>query len=136
MIKREKWIIWGFFSVLVFGLLMITGTLFSGVHFVDDHEMMRFVNHIEKEGVWSCINYEVHRDLTMRFRPLYYFVRVCLVILFGYNYLAWGVFTACTITVALVMSYFCARKLGCNIIHSVFFALVIITPFIMFFLLY
>lgn len=125
MTKREKWMVWGVASVLVFGLLMITGTLFSGVHFVDDHEMMRFAKHIEEEGLWSCISYEVRRDLGMRFRPLYYFLRVCLVAVLGYNYLAWAIFTAGTIIIALSMSYFCARKLGCNIFYSVLFALVI-----------
>ena len=125
MTKREKWLVWVGFSVLVFGVLIITGTLFSGVHFVDDHEMMRFAKHIEGEGFWSCINYEMRRDLGLRFRPLYYFLRICLVTVLGYNYFAWGVWTAGTIIVALAMSYFCARKLGCNIFNSVLFALVI-----------
>lgn len=125
MTKKEKWMAWGLFSIFVFGLLLITGTLFSGVHFVDDHEMMRFVAHMEKNGFWSCVRYEVNRDLGMRFRPLYYFVRICLTTVLGYNYFAWAVFTAGTIVVTLVMSYLCARKLGCNIFYAVLFALVI-----------
>lgn len=125
MTKKEKWLTWGLFSLFVFGLLAITGTLFSGVHFVDDHEMMRMAKHIENDGLWSCINYEVNRDMGMRFRPLYYTLRACLVAVFSYNYSVWAIFTALTIVVALSMSYFCARKLGCNIFYSVLFALVI-----------
>jgi len=125
MTKREKWLVWGFFSVFVFGLLMITGTLFSGVHFVDDHEMMNFAVQMREEGFWNCVSVAVQRDLSMRFRPLYYLLRICLVSVLGYNYLAWAILTAASIVVTLVMSYFCARKLGCNIFYSVVFGLVI-----------
>ncbi len=125
MTKKEKWSAWLWFTVFVFGLLTITGTLFSGIHCVDDHEMMRFTLHIKERGIWDCIISETQRDLGLRFRPLYYFIRICLVLVLGYNYEMWAIMTAGTIVVALTMGYFCARKLGCNIFYSVIFSLII-----------
>lgn len=125
MTKREKWLTWGLFSVFVFGLLAITGTLFSGVHFVDDHEIMSYAMQIEEDGFWTCVRNTMHSDWSIRFRPLYCFLRVCLVAVIGYNYHAWAVLTAGIIVITLATSYFCARKLGCNIFYSVIFASVI-----------
>lgn len=122
---KEKWLVWGLFSVFVFSLLTITGTLFSGIHFVDDHEMISYAIQIKEDGFWNCVWNTVVNDLDIRFRPLYSFLRVCIVAVIGYNYDAWAILTAAVIVIVLSMGYFCARELGCSVFYSIIFPLVI-----------
>ena len=125
MKNKEKWLVWGGFAVLVYGLLIVTGTLFSGIHCVDDHEFIRYVMHMEEKGIWDCIISEIRIDLDTRFRPMYYFIRICLVAVIGYNFILWGILTGGVIVIALAMAYFSARKLGCSSFYSIIFSLII-----------
>ena len=72
--KKEALLVWGFFAVLVFGVVLGMGTLTSGFHLVDDWEFAKYVDWmtLENRSLWSCLKEAVGYDLTMRFRPLYY----------------------------------------------------------------
>ncbi len=76
--KREAVLVWIFFAVLVFGVVIVTGTLTSGFHLVDDWEFAQYIDWItlEHRSLWDCLRDTVSFDLTLRFRPLYYGLRV------------------------------------------------------------
>lgn len=42
--RREAFGVWGFFTVLVFGVVIGMGTLTSGFHLVDDWELARYTD--------------------------------------------------------------------------------------------
>ena len=77
---------------LVFGILIGTGTLTSGLHLVDDHEYLEY-DLIRRSGgsLGDCLRFALSEDVGLRFRPMYFSVRVLLYGLFGTNLVAWSV---------------------------------------------
>ncbi len=70
--------------ILVF---LITGVLFSGYHFIDDHEVYTFIHQLKFDNLLGVIKSTIMNDFLSRFRPFYYFYRVFLTSLFGENFL-------------------------------------------------
>ena len=129
--KREAVCVWLFFAVLVFGGVMATGTLTSGFHLVDDWEYAKYENWMKLEG-WSigdCLKQAMGYDLTMRLRPLYYFNRVLMVVIFGTNLTAMSVVKALEIVVALAALYYCARRMRCNPVYAALFSLTVMVGY-------
>lgn len=125
--RKKDMLIWLFFAVLVFGTLLLTGTITSGFHLVDDHEFITYSMKIGKDGsgLWTCIRETVLGDLDSRFRPLYYLVRVLLTAVFGINLKVWSVFMAIQTVLALNFLYLCAKCMGMDRLYAVFFSLVV-----------
>ena len=129
--KKETVIVWSFFTLLVFGVVICTGTLTSGFHLVDDWEFAKYVDWmtLEHRSLWDCLKEAVGYDLTMRFRPLYYINRVLMAAVFGINLTAMSVVKACEIVVALVALYYCARQMKCNVVYALLFALTVMVGY-------
>ena len=65
--EKNEYLISGiFFSVLVFGLLIILGTMNSGYHLIDDHEFYRYWNTISERGLCKAIKINVKGELAIR----------------------------------------------------------------------
>ena len=111
-------------AVLLF--LAITGTLFSGLHLVDDHEFFSISSIINENGFWNGMIRVVIKDFSIRFRPLYSIVRVIGVCLFGTNAVAWSVCKAIEIALAMIFFYIFAREMNINKIFSILFAFLIL----------
>lgn len=124
MTRKEIRNVWIIFALLVFGTLFLTGTVFSGIHFVDDHEMIRYSLRIREAGLFTCIGEALRQDFALRFRPLYTVTRICLSGILGYHYAAWSVLNGLVIITALCFGYRCAGKLGCRPFASLLFALI------------
>lgn len=122
---------WGFFALLVFGVVIGMGTLTSGFHLVDDWELAKYVEWLtlEQRSLWDCLKEAVGYDLTMRFRPLYYSNRVLMAAVFGINLTAISVIKACEIVVALAALYYCARQMQCNMAYAALFALTVMVGY-------
>ena len=129
--RAEAILVWGFFSVLVFGVVLGMGTLTSGFHLVDDWEFAKYVDWMTLEGrsVADCLREAVGYDLTMRFRPLYYINRVLMAAVFGVNLTAMSVIKAAEIVAALVALYYCARQMKCNMVYAALFSLTVLTGY-------
>lgn len=106
--RQEALLVWGFFVLLVFGVVAATGTLTSGFHLVDDWEFAKYVDRMTLDGIslWECLKEAVGFDLTLRFRPLYYINRVLMAYVFGINLTAMSVVKASEIVVALAALYY------------------------------
>jgi hypothetical protein len=129
--RQEAVIVWGFFLLLVFGVVLGTGTLTSGFHLVDDWEFAKYVDWmtLDHRSVWDCMKEAVGYDFTMRFRPLYYINRVLLAAVFGINLTAMSVVKACEIVAALAALYYCAREMKCNMAYALLFALTVMVGY-------
>ncbi len=129
--KKEAVLVWGLFAALVFGVVTVMGTLTSGFHLVDDWEFAKYVDWMTLEGrsLWDCLGEAVGYDLTMRFRPLYYINRVLMAAVFGINLTAMSVIKAAEIVAALVLLYYCARQMKCNMVYAALFATTVLVGY-------
>lgn len=115
----------------VFMLLVFSGTLTSGYHLADDHEIVlinkRFQdgtygwNTIFQKGILGYFNKDI------RFRPFYLTMRMLCIYLLGTNYLVWSIWVGMEIVLSIVVAYYIARGLGANFIFAGLVALLIVT---------
>lgn len=106
--------------VMMFGLLYKLGTLTSGYHFLDDHELIRMQVAFEdgRQSIGSTMKAWMTNDLSWRFRPFYWVERVILAFLFGSNMLYWNCYTAIKGVITFCLLYCTARYLKCNPVIS------------------
>lgn len=129
--KKEAALVWCFFLILVFGVVIGTGTLTSGFHLVDDWEFARYIDWmvLEHKSLWECLKEAVGFDLTLRFRPLYYINRVLMAAVFGINLTLMSVIKAAEIVIALTALYYCARQMKCNMVYAALFSLTVMVGY-------
>ena len=112
----------------VFGILLSTGTLFSGYHLIDDHEIIKynFWNESEKHSLFELLSggFAWKKE---RFRPLYEIVRRIRCVVFGDNMTIWSIIVALEIVLIIVFSYFFARLWRTNGVISALFSLLVVT---------
>lgn len=114
------------FTSIVFLLLAGTGTLFSGFHYVDDHEFAETEFLLKKEQ-WSIvrtIRSWIVFDRGKRFRPLYYTLRVLTVAIFGVNTVAISILRGFIASMSMTILYCIGRMTGSNRFFSFLFPLV------------
>lgn len=115
----------------VFILLICTGTLTSGYHLADDHEILLLSDRFHK-GIYTWKTF-FHDGLFsyfeegIRFRPLYSTLRLLRSYLLGTNYTAWSVLVGMEIVGCIILAYYIARNLGANILSSALAAVFIVT---------
>lgn len=128
---QEMLLVWGFSAALVFGVVLVTGTLTSGFHLVDDWEIAKYVDWMTLDhlSLWECMKEALGFDLTLRFRPLYYFNRVLMAYVFGINLTAMSVVKAAEIVVALAALYYCARQMKCNMVYAALFSMTVMVGY-------
>ncbi len=128
---KEGILIWSFFTLLVFGVICLFGTVTSGYHLVDDWEFAKYVDIMSpgRENFWACMKEAVLFDLTLRFRPLYYINRVCMAAVFGVNLTAMSIIKAIEIVIALGALYYCARRMKCNVCYALLFSLTVMVGY-------
>jgi len=110
-------------AILTFVLLFFTftGTVKSGYHFIDDHEILLISNHLSQEPIVHVYVKIIKKDLKKRFRPMYYLHRVLQVKIFGKNLTAWAIYTVLLLLITLVCFYAGLRKLDFSILETISF---------------
>ena len=126
---KKSLLIWSFFSILVFGVIILTGTMTSGFHLVDDWEIAKYVDDMTTQSFWECLWETVHADLNVRLRPLYYINRVFTATVFGINLSAISIVKGIEIILAMGFLYYIARELHCHTVLSVLFALTVMVGY-------
>lgn len=119
------------FTGIVLIVAIGEGTLFSGWHFVDDHEYLEWLNIINSgEMSWPQLLYSVWRtDFATRFRPLYFPYRIFLTYLFGADITAYAILRTAETVAALVLLYVMARCSTGNRICSFLFSMLSMTGY-------
>jgi len=111
------------FFLLWFGILTLTGSLYSGFHFTDDYEVVR----LDRDLSHTTIGREARTfsknlfSAKMRFRPLYVLHRRVNAIIFGSNFLALSVYTGLLAVFTSWFLFLFMRKTGFSLVESVLF---------------
>jgi len=94
-----------FFALFWLALLGFSGTLTSGYHLTDDHEIVGTNSDLKFESTLTVMEKWMKNDQfgTHRFRPLYILHRTLETKVFGTNFTAWSVYTA---ILAIATSFF------------------------------
>lgn len=114
--RKELFLVILISGLYVYGLLAITGTLTSGYHLLDDHEILINTAYF-RDGTytWKTIfsqgifNYFQEG---IRFRPLYTTLRLLRSWVFGTNYTAWSLLVGGEVVGCLISAYYVARNMG------------------------
>lgn len=111
------------FGVLILFFLLLTGTLNSGYHFIDDHWMVRIFDELKDRTYLSVVSEHVLEDFDIRFRPLFYIYYITVVWLFGINFTLISIFFGALAWLNFTLFYLGARKLNYSIFLSILFVL-------------
>jgi len=122
-IKNKNIIAFIFFTLFWASFVFISGTLTSGYHFTDDHEVISFNKNIQNNGLLDASKSIIKEDLKERFRPFYYLHRIIIIKLFGTNILIPSI---CNVFLAIFTSFFLflfVFRQGYKFFHSLLFPL-------------
>lgn len=109
------------FFIGVFSFLFFTGTLNSGYHFTDDHEIIRINTDLESTSFLETSANWLKSDLNIRFRPMYYLHRIFEIKLFISDFLLLSLYTGLLASLSFSFFYFGARKLRYTVFESLLF---------------
>lgn len=109
------------FTLFWAGVLIYTGTLNSGFHFVDDHEMVRISDDLSRGNFFQVSADWIIRDFGLRFRPVYYFHRVLSVQLLGTNFLALSIQNLVLAIATSWLLYLVAKNLKLRSVYAYVF---------------
>ncbi len=98
-------------AALIFLPGFFLGTITSGLHLVDDHEILGYVyNYNNGMTLPELVSYSVRSDIVNRFRPLYMAVKALLIPMFGDNLIGYELLKAFESLVAFIFIYLNARN--------------------------
>lgn len=107
--KSKNYAVLFFFVLFWVVILGFSGSIFSGFHFTDDHEIIGIKYELNTQSTMSvAMNWMKNDQLSShRFRPFYFFHRVLETKVFGSNFTAWSVYTASlAIATSFLLFYF------------------------------
>jgi hypothetical protein len=116
-------VIFLFFLLMWFGILTLTGTLFSGYHFIDDHGIFKESQDVAHTTILREVNI-FKRNLTvstMRFRPFYWFHRRMMLVVLGADFTALSIYIGFLAVLTSFFLFLFMRKTGFSTIESVLF---------------
>lgn len=113
-------------TVIIGGILMVAQSIWSGYHFLDDHELLRIKYGAENgTGLFAAIKAWTSSDMHQRFRPLYWIERITACYLFGSNFTAWNIWLVIKGVLTFALLYETARYLKFGIVISAIFPMII-----------
>jgi hypothetical protein len=111
-------------SASIYLFLGLTGTLTSGFHFTDDHEILDIVGQLATKSWAEVIKEVIAVDLSIRFRPMYYVHRVVECEAFKDNLLLWSLYNGFLASATFALCYLGLRRLAFSIAESLAFLVV------------
>lgn len=133
MTKRETKVTWlDVILALLAGIAIVVGslcvarTIWSGYHFLDDHELLRIEQGaLQKTPLSTTLKSWILNDMSLRYRPLYWLERVGGSYLFGSNLTIWNIWTAIKGVLAFALLYLSARYVKSDRVISFIFPIVV-----------
>lgn len=112
--------------VFVFAFLFLTGTVTSGYHFVDDHEVIKINSDLKTSSLNSVAQNWVKVDMkdNLRFRPFYYFHRVYETAVLGTDFFKWSLYTGLLWYLTLALFYLAVRNMKFSYAESLLFLII------------
>ena len=120
-----------FFLVFWFAFLGASGTLTSGFHFTDDHQIIYFDDALQLgAGAFeSALGWIANDASSGRFLPLYYFHRLLEIKLFGTDFLAWGIYDGILAWAASALLAVSLLLWGCSLLEAILMPLILFMGF-------
>jgi len=119
MNKYSKDIIAIAFSIISISVFFaLTGSINSGYHLTDDHEIIRITRDLSDHSFFEVVKKWVNKDMNIRYRPMYFVNRVFESKLFGNNFTYWSLFNVFLLLISMLGFYFGMRKLKFSIFES------------------
>jgi len=122
--KKEFAVITILSFLLVFGVMLLTGTLTCGWHLVDDHDFLKWTYKLKIENVdlVEIIKRVSKREFSYRYTPLYIVMRILICSIFGTNLLYYSLLKGLETWLTCIMLYYCGRQMKADKITSFLFA--------------
>lgn len=120
-----------FFFVFWFGLLALSGSLSSGFHLTDDHQIIVYSETLKEAGALKTALGWISSDMssTGRFLPLYYVHRLLEIKLFGTDFFVWGLYDGLLAWAASSLMAFFMLSLSFTLFEAVVFPLLLFLGF-------
>lgn len=97
-----------------FSIFFFSGSLSSGYHFTDDHQILEINQKLSSSdnNIIEVYKRMIINDFKSRFRPLFYLHKILETKLFGVNYLSWSIYTGMLAVLTSFFLYLFARIIG------------------------
>ncbi len=115
------------FFAFWFGLFAYTGSVNSGYHLIDDHQIITLSQQLKTAPVLSVAKKLVLYDGRFRFRPLFSIHRVIMTKILGLNFTAWSVYIGLMGVFTSFFLFMFSRITGYSFIQSILFSLITLT---------
>lgn len=113
MYHLKNHLVLGSIIIGVILFLLSSGTLTSGYHFVDDHEIVKMKSELKSNSFFEVSKKWVEEDVrtNTRFRPFYYVHRVFETKLFGSDLVIWSIYHLIIFCIAVIFIFLGMKKL-------------------------
>ena len=126
-VKKYKYIIALVLFIFIWGIILLfSGTIFSGYHFADDHEILRIKNDLvlSNNNVITTTFKWINNDIfnANRFRPFYFLDRVFRVFIFSNNFIALSIYNGILAIIVSFILFIFIKKIGFSFFESIIFS--------------
>lgn len=112
------------FLVFWFLIFIVSGSLFSGYHFTDDHELVTFHHRLKDTNIFELMLQWFRKDHDLgRFRPFYYVHRIIQAQILGFNLLIWSIYTGLFAVFTTFFLFVFARLIQFSFLEALLFGL-------------
>ncbi len=120
---QTSWKILLLFLILWFGILTLSGTLFSGYHFMDDHGIFRESKEVSNSNILQEARLFKKNLLApkMRFRPFYWVHRRLMLAVMGTNFTALSIYIGFLAVFTSFFLFLFMKKAGFSLVESILF---------------
>lgn len=131
MNRKNALVVFAFFFFFWFGVLYLSGSLTSGFHFTDDHQIIGFSRSIDSVGFIDLAADYIRGDISSkgRFLPLYDIHRLIEVKLFGTDFFLWAVYGWLLASVASACFAVFLLMTGFSLAEALLFPLMLLLGF-------
>lgn len=107
-----------------YSFFFFSGSLFSGYHFTDDHQIIQFNLDLSSShtNFMEVSKQIILKDFQARFRPLFYLHKIWETKLFGVNFHYWSIYTGSLAAFTSLFLFLFARIAGFSILESLVFS--------------
>ena len=118
--STKRLVIFLIISISLISFLFIHGTITSGFHFVDNHEIVQINKDLRdfNGNLFQVVEKWVNNDLKGRFRPMYMIDNVLVDTLFKGNFFYISLYHAFIHVFILFFLFLGVRKIGFPLLHS------------------
>ncbi|WP_207535805.1 hypothetical protein [Desertivirga arenae] len=111
-------------ALVIFLFLYLTGTITSGYHNTDDHEILDILKDVKKLPIQDVIYKWIENDLNIRYRPMYFVHRVLQTAIFQDDLLLWSIYNYILCVCTFFLFYKGMRNLRFSILESLLFNII------------